>query len=165
MPQEMKHQEALRLAVETEKELICYYRRAAELVTDEGAERIFTRLAKDKEEHAGQFFRLYQGRDLGTLDEFVNRPCSLNAAALKELNSLTNIQVKERRACEIAMEKELLLGKTLSGTAKQIVNPVVRVIFEQMAKESRHHYEIIESEYARMMGMVHETDIDTYVRE
>jgi hypothetical protein len=34
-----------------------------------------------------------------------------------------------------------------------------------VAKETRTHYAIIESEYARTMGMVHETDIDTYVRE
>lgn len=28
-----------------------------------------------------------------------------------------------------------------------------------------HHYEMIESEYARLMGMVHESDIDIFVRE
>ena len=165
MPQEMKHQDALRMAVETEKGLICYYRRAAEMVTDQGAKKVFERLAKDKEEHAGQFFRHYKGDDLGTLEEFVNRPCTLNAEVLKELKSLTNSQVKERRAREIAMEKEQQLERSLLGTAKQIINPVVRTIFEQMAKETRHHFEIIESEYARKMGMVHETDIDTYVRE
>ena len=37
--------------------------------------------------------------------------------------------------------------------------------FERMAQETENHYAIIESEYAHMMGMVHETDIDTYVRE
>lgn len=165
MPQEMKHQDALRMAVETEKGLICYYRRAAEMVTDQGAKKVFERLAKDKEEHAGQFFRHYKGDDLGTFEEFVNRPCTLNAEVLKELKSLTNSQVKERRAREIAMEKEQQLERSLLGAAKQIINPVVRTIFEQMAKETRHHFEIIESEYARKMGMVHETDIDTYVRE
>ena len=35
----------------------------------------------------------------------------------------------------------------------------------EVAKDTRIHYEIIESEYAHTMGMVHETDIDTYVRE
>ena len=77
MSQETKHQEALKIAVESEKELICYYRRAAEMVRDEGAKKVFTRLAKDKEEHAGQFFQYYQGDDFGTLEEFVNRPCTL----------------------------------------------------------------------------------------
>ena len=165
MPQEMKHQDALRMAVETEKGLICYYRRAAEMVADDGAKKVFQRLAKDKEEHANQFFQHYQGGDLGTLEEFVNRPCTLNAEVLKELDSLGDIQIKERRAREIAMAKEEQLETSLRGAAKQIVDPGVRTIFEQMAKETRHHYQIIESEYARTMGMVHETDMNTYVRE
>jgi rubrerythrin len=165
MQQEMKHQDALRVAVETEKGLICYYRRAAEMVTDDGAKKVFERLAKDKEEHAGKFFKHYRGDDFGTLEEFVNQPCTLNADVLKELNSLTDIDVKERRAREIAMEKEEQLEKSLRSKAKQIIDPGVRTIFEQMAKATRNHYLIIESEYARKMGMPHETDIDTYVRE
>ena len=165
MPQEMKHQEALRIAVETEKGLICFYRRAAEMVADENAKRFFSRLAEEKEEQAGRFFRYYKGKDLGTLEEFVNRPCTLNAEAMKELRSLGNPAVKERRAREIAMEKEQNLEQTLRGKAKQIVDPGVRAIFEQMAKASQHHYQIVESEYARMMGMPHETDINTFVRE
>ncbi len=165
MPQEMKHQEALKMAVETEKGLICFYRRAAEMVADEGAKTVFTRLAKDKEEHAGNFFRHYRGQDLGSLEDFINQPCTLNAAVLKELNGLEDISVKERRAREIAMDKEQQLAASLLGTAKQIIDPLVRSIFEKMAKETQNHYQIIESEYARKMGMPHETDIDTYVRE
>lgn len=165
MPQEMNHQEALKIAVETEKGLICFYHRAAEMVADEGAKKVFERLAKDKEEHAGNFFRLYNGSEFGTFEEFVNQPCTLNAEVLKELNSLSDIQVKERRAREIAMEKEAQLEKTFRGAAKKIVDPGVRIIFEQMAKETQNHFAIIESEYALKMGMVHETDIDTYVRE
>jgi len=165
MPQEYKHQEALRIAVESEKRLICFYRRAAEMVADEGAKTFFNRIAHEKEEHAGQFFRYYKGHDLGTLDEFVNRPCELNAAAMKELKGLTEPSVKERRAREIAMEKEAQLEGMLLGTAKQIIDPGVRAIFEKMAEASRHHYQIVESEYARTMRMVHETEINTYVRE
>lgn len=165
MPQEYNYQDALKIAVESEKGLICFYRRAAEMVADDGAKTFFNRLAKEKVEHAGQFFRYYKGHDLGTLDEFVNQPCTLNAAAMKELNGLAEPIVKERRAREIAMEKEQKLESTLLGTAKQIIDPGVRSVFEQMAKASQHHYQIVESEYARLMGMVHETDINTYVRE
>ncbi|MDT8421523.1 MAG: ferritin family protein [Desulfuromonadales bacterium] len=165
MPQEFNYQQALKIAVESEKGLICFYRRAAEMVADEGAKAFFNRLAGEKEEHAAQFFKYYRGHDLGTLDEFVNQPCTLNAAAMKELNALTDPQVKERRARELAMDKEQKLESILLGTARQIVDPGVRAIFEQMAKASQHHYQIVESEYARMMGMVHETEINTYVRE
>lgn len=165
MPQEMKHQEALKIAVETEKGLICFYRRAAEMVTDDGAKAFFSRLAQEKEEQAGHFFRYYKGSEFGTFEEFVKRSCTYNAEAMKELNSLTDRSVKERRAREIAMEKEQNLENVLRGKAKQIIDPGVREIFESMAKASNTHYQIVESEYARMMGMPHETDIDTYVRE
>ncbi|SHJ20141.1 Rubrerythrin [Malonomonas rubra DSM 5091] len=165
MPQEMKHQEALKIAVETEKGLICFYRRAAELVADDGAKQFFSRLAKEKEEQAGKLFRFYKGTEYGSLDEYINSSCTFNAEAMKELNGLEDVSVKERRAREIAMAKEQNLEKTLRSKAKNIIDPGVREIFEQMAKASQHHYEIVESEYARMMRMPHETDINTFVRE
>lgn len=165
MPQEMKHKEAIKVAVETGKGMICFYRRAAEIVTDDAAKKFFNRLAKEKEEQAGKLFRFYQGGEYSSLEEYLNSTCTFNTEAMKELNSLSDIGIKERRAREIAMEKEQNLENTLRGKAKQIVDPGVREIFEQLAKASSYHYQIVESEYARMMGMPHETDIDTYVRE
>ncbi len=165
MPQEMNHQDALKIAVETEKGLICFYRRAAEMVADTDAKAFFNRLASEKEEQAGKLFRFYKGSEYGSLEEYINSACTFNAEAMKELNGLSDTAIKERRAREIAMEKEQNLEQTLRGKAKQIIDPGVREIFEQMAKASQHHYQIVESEYARMMRMPHETDIDTYVRE
>jgi ferritin-like metal-binding protein YciE len=63
------------------------------------------------------------------------------------------------------MEKEKNLEETLRATALKIDDPAIRAVYEQNANETRHHYEMIESEYAHLMGMVHETDIDTFVRE
>ncbi len=63
------------------------------------------------------------------------------------------------------MEKEQRLEESLRDMAAKINNPDVRAIFEENAKSTHNHYVIIESEYARLMGMVHETDIDTFVRE
>ena len=165
MPQEMKHKEALKIAIETGKGMICFYRRAAEIVADEGAKTFFNRLAKEKEEQAGKLFRFYQGDEYSSLDEYINSSCTFNAEAMKELNSLSDMVIKERRAREIAMEKEQNLEHVLRGKAKQVIDPGVRKIFDQLAKASSYHYQIVESEYARMMGMPHETDIDTYVRE
>jgi hypothetical protein len=74
-------------------------------------------------------------------------------------------KVHERKAMEIALKEEEDLAKHLRFTATRIVDPAVRNIFEKMAKETESHFAIIESEYAHLMGMVHETDVDTYVRE
>jgi len=63
------------------------------------------------------------------------------------------------------MEKELKLEKSLREMAAKIGDEKVRKVFEANAESTHNHYQLIESEYARLMGMVHQTDIDTYVRE
>jgi rubrerythrin len=49
--------------------------------------------------------------------------------------------------------------------AQGVVDPAVRAVFERVVKETQGHYELIESEYAHIMGMVHESDQDIFVRE
>jgi len=71
----------------------------------------------------------------------------------------------EKKALELAMEKEKNLEEALRATAAKIDDPAIRAVYETNANETLHHYEMIESEYAHLMGMVHETDIDTFVRE
>lgn len=165
MPQEFNHQEAIRMAVQSEKEMMCFYQRAAEKTSHAGGRKIFERLASDEKEHVNHFFRHYRGKDIGSIEDFMNSPCQWSEAMIKEIDELAGVQIKNRRAMEIALQKEQQHEQSLRNTAKRIVDPGVRIIFDEMAKETRGHYEIIESEYARMMGMVHETDIDTYVRE
>nr|WP_243688862.1 hypothetical protein [Geotalea toluenoxydans] len=63
--------------------------------------------------------------------------------------------LKEEKAC---IEQYTLL-------AKDIVDPLVRKIFEQVVKETQNHYEMIEDEYMHIMTMVHRSDQDIYVRE
>ena len=84
---------------------------------------------------------------------------------LKQLEKALDENVHERKAMELALQEEADLVKSLKMAAARIVDPAVRAVFERMARETENHYAIIESEYARLMGMVHETDIDTYVRE
>ena len=84
---------------------------------------------------------------------------------LKELEKSLKSDVHERKAMELALREEEDLAKRLSMTASHMVDPMVRAVFERMAKETRDHYALIESEYAHLMKMVHETDIDTFVRE
>ena len=84
---------------------------------------------------------------------------------LKQLESFFDENVHERKAMELALKEEESLSKRLRTTSSRIVDPAVRAVFDRMAEETDNHYAIIESEYAHMMGMVHETDIDIYVRE
>ncbi|NIQ98412.1 MAG: ferritin family protein [Desulfuromonadales bacterium] len=165
MPQEFNLQEALKMAAQTEKAVMYFYKRAAEVVQNPKAKKVFETLAADEREHAEHFFPLYKGDDLGSFEEFISAPPHPETAMIKELEKAIDADVHERKAMEIALREEEDLERNLEMTAKKIIDPLVRRVFEQMAKETRNHYEIIESEYAHLMGMVHETDIDTYVRE
>jgi len=165
MPQEFNMQEAIALAIQTEKDVMDFYNKAAALTKNERGRKVFEQLAREEREHAGHFFQIYPGKDLGTFDEFMARPAKLEHAMLRQLEKALDENVHERKAMEIALKEEDDLAKHLHFTATKIVDPQVRGIFERMAKETEHHFAIIESEYAHLMGMVHETDIDTFVRE
>ncbi|MEJ2470045.1 MAG: ferritin family protein [Desulfuromonadales bacterium] len=165
MTQEPKLLDAIKQAIQTEKDVMDFYLKAASLTANARGKKVFEQLAGEEREHASHFFSIYTGSDLGTFDEFMARPPKSDHAMLKQLEKALDENVHERRAMELALQEEEDLAKNLRMTATHIIDPAVRAIFERMAVETEHHYAIIESEYARMMGMVHETDIDTYVRE
>jgi rubrerythrin len=165
MPQEFNLKEAILLAIQTEKDVMDFYNKAAALTKNERGRKVFEQLAREEREHAGHFFQVYPGKDLGSFEEFMARPPKLEHAMLRQLQKALDENVHERKAMEIALKEEDDLAKNLHFTATRVVDPQVRAIFERMAKETENHFAIIESEYAHLMGMVHETDIDTYVRE
>jgi len=165
MNQEPSLLDAIKQAIQTEKDVMDFYTKAAALTNNERGKKIFEQLAKEEREHAGHFFDIYTGSDLGSFEAFIGRPPSKGHAMLKHLEKALDENVHERKAMELALKEEEDLVKNLHMTASRIVDPAVRAVFERMARETENHYAIIESEYAHMMGMVHETDIDTYVRE
>jgi rubrerythrin len=165
MNQEPSLLDAIKQAIQTEKDVMDFYLKAATLTSNERGKKVFEQLAREEREHAGHFFEIYTGSDLGSFEDFMAMPPSKGHAMLKQLEKALDENVHERKAMELAMKEEEDLVKNLQMTASRIVDPSVRAVFERMARETENHYAIIESEYARMMGMVHETDIDTYVRE
>lgn len=165
MPQELKLLEAIKLAIQTEKDVMDFYLKAAALTNNERGKKVFELLAKEEREHAGHFFKIYSGSELGSFEDFMAQPPSSNHAMLKQLEKALDENTHERKAMELALQEEEDLAKNLRMTASHIVDPSVRAVFDRMAEETEAHYAIIESEYAHLMAMVHETDIDIYVRE
>jgi rubrerythrin len=158
-------QEAVKRALLTEKNAMNFYDLGAQRMTNPEARRVFNLLAREERGHAQQFFGIYQGGDIPSFDVFIDSPADHESAWLSALAKAIDTDFSEKKALELAMEKELSLEKTLRETAEQIAVPEVKAIFELNAKETHNHYELIESEYANLMGMVHESDMDTFVRE
>lgn len=165
MPQEFNLQEALKLAIQTEKDVMDFYLKAASMTKNERGKKVFELLSREEREHASHFFHHYKGNELGSFEEFMARPAKIDTAMLKNLEKALSENTHERRAMEIALKEEEDLARNLEMTAERVIDPTVRGVFEKMVKETRDHYALIESEYAHLMGMVHETDVDTFVRE
>ena len=158
-------QEAIKQAIQTEKNAMNFYQLAAAQMTDPDAKRIFEQLAKEEKEHAAHFYKAYRGTDLGSFDELMASPPQNESLWISSIQKVIASDFSEQKALEVAMEKETNLEKTLRETAAKISDPLVRQVFELNANETHNHYLTIESEYARIMAMVDESDMDTYVRE
>lgn len=158
-------QDAIKRSIQTEKKAMLFYRMAARHMQNSEARTLFENLADEEREHAQQFYRLYRRDDLPDFDTFMDSASESEKDWLSSREKILLSDLGVRKAMELAMHKELKLEKQLKEIAANIKNPEVRAVFEENAKSTNHHYQLIESEYAHLMGMVHETDIDTYVRE
>lgn len=158
-------QRAVRKAIQTEKNAMNFYELGARLMTDPDAKRVFQILAGEERVHAGHFFRAYDGSDIESFDDFMNASPEHESEWLASMAKTIDAGFNEQKALELALDNEQKLERTLRETAARIDDADVRAVFELNARETRNHYDLIEAEYARVMGMVHESDMDTYVRE
>jgi len=158
-------QEAIKRSIQTEKNAMNFYQLGAQKMNNPDARRTFELLATEEREHASQFYKIYQGADIPSLDAFLDSPPDNESSWISTIARLISADFSEQKALELAMEREKNLEEALLETASKIDAPEIKAVYELNAKETHHHFELIESEYARLMGMVHETDIDTFVRE
>jgi len=158
-------QEAVKRSIQTEKNAMNFYQVGAGQMKDESARRTFELLAREEREHAGQFYRIYDGSDIPSLEQFLDTPPDNESSWMASISRIIGPDFTEQKALELAMEREQNLEQALLESAAKFDDAGVRAVYELNAKETHNHYLLIESEYARVMGMVHETDMDTYVRE
>lgn len=158
-------QAAIKRSLQTEKNAMLFYQYGAQQFKDAGARRTFELLAGEEREHAGHFHRIYQGHDIPSLDAFLASPPDNETSWLATAKKTCGADFTEQQAMEIALEKEQSLEEALRAMAAKMDDPAVRAVYELNVRETHNHYLLIEAEYARIMGMVHETDIDIFVRE
>ena len=165
MGKEYTVQEALKLAIQAEKDSMDFYRRAASVTTNERAQKVFDLLANEEVGHPKAFFDPYKGPEFGDLKTFLATPPDLENTVYVELEKAITADTHEQKALEISLAEEKACIDQYTSFAKDMVDPLVKNIFQRVVQETEQHYALIESEYAHIMGMVHESDQDTYVRE
>ena len=165
MGKEYQIQEALKLAIKAEKDSMDFYRKAASMTTNERARKVFNLLADEEVGHLKSFFDHYKGGEFGDLKSYMESPADEDNPAYRKLLAAVNSETIEKSALELALEEEKECIGQYTQLAQGVVDPMVKGIFERVTHETQGHYDMIESEYAHVMTMVHETDQDIYVRE
>jgi rubrerythrin len=165
MGKEYTVQEALKLAINNEKESMDFYRKAGSITKDERSKQVFELLANEELGHLKAFFNHYQGGDLGTLQTFLETAPEKPSAIHVALEQALAADVHEQKALEIALQEEKACIELYTIIGNGIADPMVRGIFETVVRETQKHYDLIEDEYMRVMTMVHSSDQNIYVRE
>lgn len=165
MGKEYTLQEALKLAIRSEKESMDFYRSAATHTSDERSRQVFTLLANEEVGHLKAFFQHYQWDDLGTLATFLAAPADKLSATHRALEQAVSNDTHEQQALEIALKEEKACVELYAILVRDIVDPLVRRVFETVIRETQGHHDMIEDEYMRVMTMVHSSDQNIYVRE
>ncbi|MGA7828923.1 MAG: ferritin family protein [Geobacteraceae bacterium] len=165
MGKEYSLQEALKLAIKAEKDSMDFYLKAASVSVIDRAKQVFLLFAGEEEGHLRSFFDHYKGNDFGDLASYIASPPDKKLAGYAALEKAIDRETHEQKALEIALQEEKHLIDRYSQFAHDMVDPLVRGVFERVIRETQKHYDLIAAEYSYLMGMVHESDQDIYVRE
>lgn len=165
MGREYTLQEAIRLAIKAEKDSMDFYRRAASVAKNERARKVLDMLANEEVGHLKAFFNHYKGSEFGDLNSYITSPPDVKHPTYMKLEKAISEDMVEQKALELALVEERECIGQYTQLSQGVVDPAVRSVFERVVKETQGHYALIESEYAHIMGMVHESDQDIYVRE
>jgi len=158
-------QEILKKCLLHEKEGLDFYREAATQVVRERARKALETLIEEEQGHIESLFARYSGEDIGDIRSFLAQPPHIESPLIQALEKGLEPDLASRKVMELAMRLEEDNRETYRRLAGECTDPDIRAVYEKLARDEDRHYQIVESEYAHMMGMVHETDIDTYVRE
>ena len=165
MGKEYTLQEALKLAIRSEKDSMDFYRKAHSLAKNERAKKVLDLLANEEVGHLKAFFEHYKGTEFGELRSYIDAPADEKNPTYVKLIKAVDADIIEQKALELALIEEKDCISQYTQLAQGVVDPAVRAVFERVIKETQGHYDLIESEYAHIMAMVHESDQDIYVRE
>jgi rubrerythrin len=165
MGKEYNIEEALKMAIQAEKDSMDFYRRAGAVTKNERAKKVFDLLANEEVGHLKSFFEHYKGSEFGDLKSFMESPPNKKNATYQALEKAITEEVHEQAALEMALKEEKSCIEQYTQIAKDIIDPLVRSVFLKVVKETENHYALIEDEYMHVMKMVDKSDQDIYVRE
>ena len=152
---ETELKEALRSAIQTEKDAMDYYRYAAEQMRDEKARLTFKVLAGEEREHARAFYQSYSWGDLEPFETLIEAPPNIGSDWWQALQQAMRGGFNERLALALAIEQERNLENRLRAMAEKIGNPQVRAVYLANANMTHHHLEVIREDFETLRSLYH----------
>lgn len=153
MSEQFDVQQALKSAIQTEKDAMDFYKFGAQQMPDDKARQTFEMLARDEMQHARMFYNAYKGSDIPSFEAYINSPPDTGSSWWKGLQQLMLGDFDERKALELAIEQEEVLEKELRATARKIADPEIRAIYEANASSTHGHAVLVTEDYKAMFGM------------
>ena len=153
MSEQFDVQQALKSAIQTEKDAMDFYKFGAQQMPDDKARQTFEMLARDEMQHARMFYNAYKGTDIPSFEAYINSPPDTESSWWKGLQQLMLGDFDERKALELAIEQEEVLEKELRATARKIADPEIRAIYEANASSTHGHAVLVTEDYKAMFGM------------
>ena len=145
--------DALRKAIQTEKDAMDFYNLGATKIFDESAKATFEILAREERQHALSFYNAYKYGDLPSFADMMAAPPATDSSWFLSLQKAMLSDFDERLALELAIEQEDLLAKELLAIAKTIDDPAIKQVYLSNAASTHHHLEMVEADYKAMFGM------------
>ncbi|MGH9339694.1 MAG: transcriptional repressor [Acidobacteriota bacterium] len=151
--------DALRIAMETEQRGVHFYSSALETVAHESTKSCFLHMLEDEKTHLSRLEKEWQ-RLLQKDKKILDAPVFLHFDfdALKrifpskdEVRSRLSGDIREKDALELAMKMEKEAHDFFRNYADKFNDTKGRDIFLQFAEEEQEHYDLIKSEYEKLM--------------
>lgn len=142
-------EEALRLAIHTEKSSHDFYRYAAGRAKNEAVREIFAQLASEEAEHMAAFLARYEGDDILQLQDTGEAPGGPDPRRYGELVGAIDSIFDEAQALRLALGEEQACIDSYTVLVETLREPELRAIFEQALDDTRRHYEQLRQQYLR----------------
>ena len=152
MSEQIDVQNAIKNAMQTEKDAMDFYKYGAEKMTDPKAQRAFEILAAEEKQHAHMFFNIYTGDDVPDFEAFMNAAPNTDSTWWKNLQQMLLGEFDERKAMELAIDQEADLEKELIAMADKMDDKDIRQVYLANARSTHHHFELCTEEYNALHG-------------
>jgi len=83
-------QDAIKRSIQTEKNAMNFYQLGAQQMKNQDARKTFKLLAREEREHAGQFFKIYTGTDIPSLEAFLDTPFDNESSWIASITRLVD---------------------------------------------------------------------------